>query len=398
MPASFAELGLSQELLHAIEDMGFEEPSPIQLLAIPPLLSGRDAIGQAQTGTGKTAAFGLPVLDRISPQKSTQSIILCPTRELAVQVAEELGKLGKYKKGISIVPIYGGQSLERQFRALEKGPQVIVGTPGRIIDHLKRGTLRLHNVFMAVLDEADEMLDMGFREDIELILREIPPQGQKILFSATMPQPILELSEQFLNSPEILTVAHKTLTVPAISQTYYEVRPHLKLEALCRLLDVHNFHKTLVFCSTKRQADEIATHLQQRGYQADALHGDLNQTQRERVMGRFKTASLDVMVATDVAARGIDVEDVDAVINCDIPHDVESYVHRIGRTGRAGREGKAFTFVTAREHFRLRDIIRYTKARIVQGQLPTLRDVHNIRTSKLLDEVRNTLAAGTPER
>lgn len=354
MTASFTELGLSQELLKAVEDLGFEEPSPIQVLAIPALLTGKDAVGQAQTGTGKTAAFGLPILEKIASGKSVQALVLCPTRELAIQVSEELSKLAVHKRGVSVLPIYGGQPIERQLRALAKGAQVVVGTPGRVIDHLQRGTLRLNEARIVVLDEADEMLDMGFREDIELILEQSPADCQRVLFSATMPQPIRELSKRFLREPEMLTIAHKMLTVPAIEQVYYEVRPYQKMDALCRVLDSQGFRKALVFCATKRSVDEITVHLQQRGYQADGLHGDMNQTQRDRVMSRFRTDGIEILVATDVAARGIDVDDVDAVINYDIPHDVEGYVHRIGRTGRAGREGKAFTFVTVREQYKIR--------------------------------------------
>ncbi len=398
MTASFEELGLSQDLLDAVKDMGFEEPSPIQVLAVPALLAGRDAVGQAQTGTGKTAAFGLPILEKVISGKGVQALVLCPTRELAIQVAEELSKLAARKKGVTILPVYGGQLIERQFRALAKGAQVVVGTPGRIIDHLQRGTLRLDEVDVVVLDEADEMLDMGFREDIEAILERTPDGCQRILFSATMPPPIRELSKRFLREPEMLTIAHKMLTIPAIEQTYYEVRPYQKMDALCRVLDSQGFRKALVFCSTKRGVDEVTTHLQQRGYQSDGLHGDLAQAQRDRVMQRFRTEGLEILVATDVAARGIDVDDVDAVINYDMPHDVEKYVHRVGRTGRAGRVGSAFTFVTMREQYKLRDIIRCTKARIKQGRLPTLRDVDNIRTSRLLEEVRQTVEAGTPER
>lgn len=398
MTASFEELGLSRELLKAVEDMGFEEPSPIQILAVPCLLAGNDAFGQAQTGTGKTAAFGLPILEKLTPAKNIQALILCPTRELAIQVAEELSKLAACKRGVTILPIYGGQPIERQLRALAKGVQVVVGTPGRVMDHLKRGTLRLNEASMAVLDEADEMLDMGFREDIESILEQTPATCQRVLFSATVPPAIRELSKRFLREPEMLTVAQKMLTVPAIEQIYYEVRPHQKMDALCRLLDSRAFHKALVFCSTKRGADEVTTHLQQRGYQSDSLHGNLAQSQRDRVMQRFRSEGLDVLVATDVAARGLDVDDVDAVINYDIPHDVEKYVHRIGRTGRAGRVGSAFTFVTMREHYKMRDIIRCTRARITEGRLPSLHDVDNIRTSRLLDEVRQTVESGTLER
>lgn len=398
MTASFEDLGLSPELLKAVENLGFEEPSPIQVLAIPSMLTGRDVVGQAQTGTGKTAAFGLPILEKITPGKNVQALVLCPTRELAIQVAEELGKLAAQKREIAILPIYGGQPIDRQFRALAKGVHVVVGTPGRIMDHLRRGTLRLNETHIVVLDEADEMLDMGFREDIEAILEQTPTSCQRVLFSATVPPPIRELSKRFLRDPEMLTITHKMLTVPAIEQVYYEVRPHQKMDALCRVLDTQGFRKALVFCSTKRGVDEVTMHLQQRGYQSDGLHGNLAQSQRDRVMQRFRTEGVDILVATDVAARGIDVDDVDAVINYDIPHDVEKYVHRIGRTGRAGRLGSAFTFVTVREHYKLRDIIRYTKARITQGRLPTLRDVDNIRTSRLLEEVRRIVETGALER
>lgn len=396
---TFEDLGLSKEILRSVQDMGFEEPSPIQVLAIPPLLRGRDVIGQAQTGTGKTAAFGIPLLEKVDARgKAPEALVLCPTRELAIQVAEEFSRLAARKRGLVVLPIYGGQPIERQFRALAKGAQVIVGTPGRIMDHMERGTLRLDQIRLAVLDEADEMLDMGFRDDIEAILEQTPAECQTVLFSATMPPGIMDLSKRFLNNPEILQIAQKLMTVPTIDQVYYEVRPHQKMDALCRVLDSQGFRKALVFCSTKRGVDEVTAHLQQRGYQADGLHGNLAQPQRDRVMGRFRTGGIEILVATDVAARGIDVDDVDAVINYNMPNDVENYVHRIGRTGRAGRAGQAFTFVSAREHYRLRDIMRYTKARIVQSQLPTLKDVTNIRTTRLLDEVRATIEAGALER
>ena len=399
MSITFDDLGLSKDILKSVEDMGFEEASPIQVLAIPPLLAGRDVVGQAQTGTGKTAAFGIPILERIDPRnKAPQALVLCPTRELAIQVAEEIGKLASRKRGVFALPVYGGQPIERQFRALAKGAQIIVGTPGRVMDHMERGTLKLEQIIISVLDEADEMLDMGFRDDIEAILEKTPEHCQTVFFSATMPTSILELAKRFLDNPEILKITQKLLTVPTIEQVYYEVRPHQKMDALCRVLDSQGFRKALVFCSTKRGVDEVTAHLQTRGYQADGLHGNLAQPQRDRVMARFRTGGIEILVATDVAARGIDVDDVDAVINHDIPNDVENYVHRIGRTGRAGRAGNAFTFVSAREHYKLRDIIRYTKARIVQSQLPTLRDVTNIRTTRLLDEVRATIEAGSLER
>lgn len=399
MSNRFEDLGLSEEVLKAIADMGFEEASPIQALAVPPLLAGRDAVGQAQTGTGKTAAFGIPILERVDAHnKAPQALVLCPTRELAIQVAEEIGALAAHKRGLFVLPIYGGQPIDRQFRALSKGAQIIVGTPGRVMDHMERGTLRLDGILMSVLDEADEMLDMGFRDDIEAILEKTPDDCQKVFFSATMPQAIMILAKRFLQDPEIIKITQKLLTVPTIEQVYYEVRPHQKMDSLCRVLDSQGFRKALVFCSTKRSVDEVTAHLQARGYQADGLHGNLAQPQRDRVMARFRTGGIEILVATDVAARGIDVDDVDAVINYDIPNDVENYVHRIGRTGRAGRAGKAFTFVTAREHYKLRDIVRYTKARIVENRLPTLKDVNTIRTRRLLDEVRASMEAGSLER
>ncbi|MDR2077228.1 MAG: DEAD/DEAH box helicase [Desulfovibrio sp.] len=396
---TFADLGLSPDMLRAVGDMGFEEPSPIQTLAIPPLMAGKDIVGQAQTGTGKTAAFGIPLLEKARPRLSCpQALILCPTRELTIQVAEELGRLAGRKRGLFVLPIYGGQPVERQLRSLERGPQVIVGTPGRLLDHLGRKTLSLDRLETTVLDEADEMLDMGFYDDIEAILGRVPADCQKVLFSATMPEPILELAGRFLRDPEILKVTPRTLTVPSVEQVFYEVSPYRKLDALCRVLDSQGFRKALVFCATKRGVDDVASHLQARGYQADGLHGDLAQTQRDRVMGRFRAGSVEILVATDVAARGIDVDDVDAVINYDIPHDVENYVHRIGRTGRAGRAGKAFTFVAAREQYRLREIMRYTKARIMESRLPTLRDVAALKTGRLLEEVRAVMEAGALER
>jgi ATP-dependent RNA helicase DeaD len=396
---TFADLGLSSDILRAVGEMGFEEPSPIQVLAIPFLLAGKDIVGQAQTGTGKTAAFGIPLLEKICPRLARpQALIVCPTRELAIQVAEELGRLAGGRRGVFVLPVYGGQPVERQLRSLERGPQVIVGTPGRLLDLLGRGALSLAGVGTTVLDEADEMLDMGFYDDIEAILGRIPADCQKVLFSATMPEPILELAGRFLRQPEILKVTPRMLTVPSVEQVFYEVGPHRKLEALCRVLDSQGLRKALVFCATKRGVDDVAAQLQARGYQAEGLHGDLAQAQRDRVMGRFRAGSVEVLVATDVAARGIDVEDVDAVINHDIPHDVENYVHRIGRTGRAGRAGKAFTFVAAREQYRLREIMRYTRARITRSRLPTLRDVAALRTGRLLEEVRTVMEAGALER
>lgn len=395
MSMRFDELPISKDILKAVADMGFEEATPIQILAIPQLLEGGDIIGQAQTGTGKTAAFGIPMLEKVDAhEKKTQALVLCPTRELAMQVAEELTALAARKKGLYVLPVYGGQPMDRQLRALSRGVHVVVGTPGRVLDHLQRGSINLSAVRLAVLDEADEMMDMGFRDDMEAILSRTPADSQKALFSATMPPAVLELSRRYLKDPKILKVTSKHLTVPSIEQTWYEVRPYQKLDALCRVLDTQNPHKAIVFCSTRQGVDELTSHLLGRGFQADALHGNLSQPQRDRVMKRFRSDGLDILVATDVAARGLDVDDVDAVINYSMPNDVENYVHRIGRTGRAGRTGKAFTFVTPREGHVLRDIMRYTKATITQAQLPSVRDVVAMKTSQLLNEVRAVLETG----
>ncbi len=392
---TFVEFAISEELLQAISDMGFEEPTPIQVMAIPEILMGKDVTGQAQTGTGKTAAFGIPIIDRLEPDnKKVQAIVLSPTRELAIQTAEEFSRLMKYKKGLSVVPIYGGQPIDRQLRALKGGVQVVIGTPGRVIDHIKRGTLHLDSIKIVVLDEADQMLDMGFREDIEDILRETPKERQTVLFSATMPAPILEITKRFQHNPEFLKITRGELTVPQIEQTYIEVRERDKLEALCRTIDINNPELALVFCNTKRSVDDLMSRLQARGYFVEALHGDMKQQQRDRVMARFRAGTIDVLIATDVAARGIDVDGVDIVFNYDVPQDVEYYVHRIGRTGRAGRLGKSVTFVAPREIYKLRDIQRYAKIKIAKTPLPTLDDVAEMKQQIFLDKVREIIAAG----
>ncbi|WP_319379417.1 DEAD/DEAH box helicase [uncultured Methanocorpusculum sp.] len=395
---TFAEFAISEELLQAIGDMGFEEPTPIQAMAIPQILDGKDVTGQAQTGTGKTAAFGIPIIERLDPDnKNVQALVLSPTRELAIQTAEEFSRLMKYKKGLNVVPIYGGQPIERQLRALKGTVQVVIGTPGRVIDHIKRGTLHLDSITMFILDEADQMLDMGFREDIEDIFRDTPKDRQTILFSATMPQPILDITRRFQHDPQFLKITRKELTVPQIEQTYIEVRERDKLEALCRTLDMNNPELALVFCNTKRTVDDLMSRMQARGYFVEALHGDMKQQQRDRVMARFRSGSIDVLIATDVAARGIDVDDVDIVFNYDVPQDVEYYVHRIGRTARAGRTGKSVTFVAPREIYKLRDIQRYAKIQIAKTPLPTLDDVAEMKQQIFLDKVRDIMAAGNLE-
>ncbi|MEW8978349.1 MAG: DEAD/DEAH box helicase [Symbiobacterium sp.] len=372
---TFRDLELSDKVLKALDDMGFEEPSPIQEQAIPSLLQGKDVIGQAQTGTGKTAAFGVPIVERIDPRlRAVQALVLTPTRELAIQVAEEITKIGKYAR-VKTIAIYGGQSIERQIRSLRFGVDVVIGTPGRILDHLGRGTLDLSQVRIVVLDEADEMLDMGFIEDIEKILQSTPTERQTLLFSATMPPEIRQLAMRYMRDPITISVTPQQLTVPQIDQYFYEVRPSFKTEALTRILDIENVERGICFCRTKKGVDELVEALQARGYQAEGIHGDMNQAQRNRVMSRFREGNIELLVATDVAARGLDIPDVTHVFNYDIPQDPESYVHRIGRTGRAGRTGTAITLVTPREFPQLRLIERVIKTRLQRRPVPSLSDV-----------------------
>lgn len=388
----FKDLNISSEIQKAVEDMGFEEASPIQSLAIPQILAHKDVTGQAQTGTGKTAAFGIPLLENIeSDNKDLQAIILCPTRELAIQVAEELRKLSKYLPKIDVLPVYGGQPIDRQIKALQTGVQVIIGTPGRVMDHIDRKTIRLNTIKTVILDEADEMLDMGFREDIEYILEDIPDNRQFLLFSATLPQEIMQLAKRYQNNPEIVKITKHELTTPDVEQKYFEVKEDMKLELLSRLLDLNNFDLSLVFCNTKRKVDKLVSHLQIRGYLADGLHGDLTQNQRDRVMSKFKNGSLEILVATDVAARGIDVGGVEAVFNFDIPNDNEYYVHRIGRTGRAGKTGKAFSFVSGREIYQLRDIQRYAKTKIDQAPIPSISDVAEVKKDNFIEQLKERI-------
>lgn len=350
-------------------------------------------IGQARTGTGKTASFGIPMLQRINPKdKSLQAIVLCPTRELAIQSANEIRKLAKFLHGIKVLPIYGGQEISKQIRSLKGGVQIVIGTPGRVMDHLRRHTLKPQTVDIVVLDEADEMLNMGFREDIETILGQLPEERQTMLFSATMPKPILEIAKRYLHEPEIVKVIQKELTVPKIEQYYYEVNPRKKNEVLSRLLDMYDPSLSLVFCNTKRKVDELVADLKGRGYFAEGLHGDMKQSQRDRVMNGFRNGRTDILVATDVAARGIDVDDVEAVFNYDVPQDDEYYVHRIGRTGRAGREGRAFTLVVGKEIYKLKDIQRYCKTKIRRQPIPSVNDVAAIKVEKLLEQAGELIA------
>ncbi len=385
----FDELNLYPQVLRAIREMGFEEATPIQGQAIPVVMSGADVIGQAQTGTGKTASFGIPVLHKVDVNnKKTQALILSPTRELAIQVSEEIRKLAKYMHGVKVLPVYGGQDINRQIKALKGGAQIIIGTPGRIMDHLRRKTIRCEAVNMIVLDEADEMLNMGFREDIETILEYIPQEGrQTVLFSATMPKPILDITRKYQHDAVKIRVVKKELTVPSIEQYYYDVKRKDKTEVLTRLLDYYNPKLSLVFCNTKKMVDELTEALKGRGYFAEGLHGDMKQSQRDRVMKSFRSGRVEILIATDVAARGIDVDDVEAVFNYDIPQDDEYYVHRIGRTGRAGKAGRAFTFVKGKEVYKLKDIMRYCKTKILFRPIPSTDDVAQIKSEKVLDQI-----------
>lgn len=390
---TFEEMCLDTRIMRAIAEMGFEQPSPIQAQSIPIAVEGKDMIGQARTGTGKTASFGIPMLQRINPKdKSLQAIVLCPTRELAIQSANEIRKLAKFLHGIKVLPIYGGQEISKQIRSLKGGVQIVIGTPGRVMDHLRRHTLKPRTVDIVVLDEADEMLNMGFREDIETILGQLPEERQTMLFSATMPKPILEIAKRYLHEPEIVKVIQKELTVPKIEQYYYEVNPRKKNEVLSRLLDMYDPSLSLVFCNTKRKVDELVADLKGRGYFAEGLHGDMKQSQRDRVMNGFRNGRTDILVATDVAARGIDVDDVEAVFNYDVPQDDEYYVHRIGRTGRAGREGRAFTLVVGKEIYKLKDIQRYCKTKIRRQPIPSVNDVAAIKVEKLLEQAGELIA------
>ncbi|MDA8211773.1 MAG: DEAD/DEAH box helicase [Clostridia bacterium] len=391
----FGGLELSKRVHHAIMDMGFEEPSPIQTQAIPLLMQGKDVIGQAQTGTGKTAAFGIPIVEMVNPRlRTVQALVLTPTRELAIQVAEEIAKIGRLK-GIRTLPVYGGQPIDRQIKALRQGVQVVIGTPGRLLDHISRKTLRLDRLQIVVLDEADEMLDMGFIEDIESILQETPEERQTLLFSATMPDPIQRLARRYLRQPEWITVSRDELTVPSIEQVYYEVREKDRLDALCRIIDSIDMTQVIIFCRTKKGVDDLMNSLQARGYGAEGLHGDLSQSQRDRVMKKFREGTVEILVATDVAARGIDVDNVSHVVNYEVPQDPESYVHRIGRTGRAGRSGVAITLILPREYRQLRLIEKLAKTSITRTELPSLADIAERQKEVINDKLRLFMEEGS---
>ena len=388
---SFEQMGLSQTVLQAVQAMGFEEPTPIQEQTIPAAMEGRDVVGRAQTGTGKTVAFAIPMVEKISRDTTeVRALVITPTRELAVQVAEELNKIGQYK-GVRTLPIYGGQDIERQIRALAKGPQIVVGTPGRLMDHMRRRTLRLNNIATVILDEADEMLNIGFIEDIETILREIPQERQTMLFSATISLQIRNLANKFLHDPAFISIQPKEVTVPTIRQSYCEVGEHQKFDALCRLLDIQSPEMAIVFARTKRRVDEISEGLSKRGYSAEGIHSDLSQARRDSVMRQFRDGIIDILVATDVASRGLDISGVTHVFNFDIPQDPESYVHRIGRTGRMGRTGEAITFVNTRELAYLKTIEALTKRPVARRPLPSVMEVVRGQQRLAMERLTNTV-------
>jgi len=396
----FATLGLSAESLRAVAQLGFEETSPIQAAAIPLLMAGHDVVGQSETGSGKTAAFCIPAIEQVDPTRPVvQVLILVPTRELATQVADEVHKLAAFRKGLRSVPIYGGAAYERQFAELKRGAHIVVGTPGRLTDHLARGTLDLAGVRMLILDEADRMLDMGFREDIEKILAAAPAERQTVFFSATISPPIRQLVNGHSRDAKTVKIEQRVVAgPPLVDQVYYEVRHHAKFDTLARLIDYHDVKSGVIFCNTQQMVEELADRLVARGCSAERLHGGMAQAQRTRVMNGFKKAAFRFLVATDVAARGIDVNDLELVINYDLPYDAEDYVHRIGRTGRAGRKGRAVTLVSGAGIYKLQSIERFTKTRIRREHVPTLAAVESRRSDALFEALRSRLEAGDAPR
>ncbi|WP_294394759.1 DEAD/DEAH box helicase [uncultured Clostridium sp.] len=390
----FATLGLKESIVRAISDLGFTKPSQIQEQSIPVTLSGADLIGQAQTGTGKTAAYSLPILTKMSSKKGIKALILAPTRELAVQVKDEMNRLSKYEK-VEILAVYGGDSIDRQIRALRKGVDIVVGTPGRMLDLIKRKCLHLEHVEFLVLDEADEMLNMGFIDDIESILSHTPEERQTLLFSATMPEPIAKLAKRYMKpDAKLVSVKKSSLTVSKIEQSYFMINNKHRLEALCRLLDLDNPNSAIIFCRTKRGVDELVQELQSKGYMVEGMHGDMTQAHRLTTLNKFKEGTLNLLIATDVAARGIDVDGVTHVFNYDLPQDVESYVHRIGRTGRANREGTAYSLVTPKDFSMLKQIQKATKSAITQKPVPTAEQIKNKKFNDIIKEVKETIEAG----
>ncbi|TQD26196.1 DEAD/DEAH box helicase [Methanolobus vulcani] len=391
----FKDLYLSKEIRKSIREMGFRKATEIQKKCIPEIMEGKDVIGHAQTGTGKTAAFGIPLMETLEPsEKMIQALVICPTRELAIQVAEELGKLAKYIPEMQILPVYGGGAMQSQANGLKNGAQIVVGTPGRIIDHLERGNFPTNDIGIVVLDEADEMLNMGFRDDIERILDSTPTDRQTLLFSATMPEAILKLTDMYQNNPVHIKVVQEEMTVPQVKQYYFEVKDNAKIESLRRLIEAENIKSALVFCNTKKEVDKLVIKLRSRGYPVDALHGDVKQNKREQRMNKFRAEDIGILIATDVAARGIDVDNIEVVFNYDLPHDPEIYVHRIGRTARAGRPGLAYSFVSAKEKTKLEAIEETTNTAIIKRDLPSNRDIEKIKENRVADEIKMLIRRG----
>lgn len=400
MSITFRDFPLSEAIQRAVAEVGYTEPTPIQAQSIPLILEGKDVIGRSHTGTGKTAAFGLPAIEMIDPDlEGVQVLALCPTRELAMQAAAEVEKFARYKKGVKVVAVYGGASMEKQIFQLKKGANFVIGTPGRIMDHLRRRTLRLGSLRMVILDEADEMLNMGFREDIEAILAQAPEERQTVLFSATMPQPILDITREYQKDPVMVAIgSERSRTAENIEQFYFDCPMGRKMDVLNLLLAKYDPKLSVVFCNTKKMVDELSEYLTNAGYQAVGIHGDMRQSARTQVMASFKSHRTRILIATDVAARGIDVENVDAVFNFDIPQDIEFYVHRIGRTARAGKEGKAYTLISGRRQFyQLRDIMASTGAKIVQAEIPSASEIYESRLSQFAASLTESLAQPLPE-
>lgn len=400
MSITFRDFPLSEAIQRAVAEVGYTEPTPIQAQSIPLILEGKDVIGRSHTGTGKTAAFGLPAIEMIDPDlEGVQVLALCPTRELAMQAAAEVEKFARYKKGVKVVAVYGGASMEKQIFQLKKGANFVIGTPGRIMDHLRRRTLRLGSLRMVILDEADEMLNMGFREDIETILAQAPEERQTVLFSATMPQPILDITREYQKDPVMVAIgSERSRTAENIEQFYFDCPMGRKMDVLNLLLAKYDPKLSVVFCNTKKMVDELSEYLTNAGYQAVGIHGDMRQSARTQVMASFKSHRTRILIATDVAARGIDVENVDAVFNFDIPQDIEFYVHRIGRTARAGKEGKAYTLISGRRQFyQLRDIMASTGAKIVQAEIPSASEIYESRLSQFAASLAESLAQPLPE-
>lgn len=396
---TFEDLNLSRETLRSIKEMGYLEPTEVQSLAIPLIMEGKDVIAQAKTGTGKTAAFGIPLAELIDHNtKLTQAMVLCPTRELANQVAEELKGISKYQKGLNIAAIYGGRSMGQQTQDLKSGVQIVVGTPGRIIDHIEHQHIKMDNVEIMILDEADEMLNMGFKEAIEKILDLSPPERQTLLFSATMPKPILRITDEYMQNPEHIKVIGKEMTVPEVTQYYFDIKENMKEEALHRLLEVENIKLALVFCNTIKQVDRLYIKLRSRGHAVETLHGDIKQKHREKTIDNLRDENINIIIATDVAARGLDIDNIEAVVNYDLPQEIETYVHRIGRTARAGRPGTAYSFVSRGEIGKITAIQRHTKTKIVPKEIPSIKDVERVKEAQVADMVRMSIRSGSLDK